>query len=163
MEREMPAQLRARFGYPPESPVATVDGVDLRGARMSVTGQGFGDFRFAAELPRAEYAVRLPVDYLLERMEREHASYVEDALAHPGDEPFERAQRERGWPAPREMLADPVLLPMILAYHAHDLLVWWLGDGQPPELPGWVAHSVTRHAVEGDTVVIGGVALPAGR
>ena len=160
---EMPAEVRARFGYGPERTCATVDGVSFRGAQLSVTGQGFGDFRHASGLPRAEYIVEVPVGFLLERMEREHAEYVADATAFPGDEPFERAQRERGWPAPRDMLADPGLLPLALAYHDHDLLVYWLGDGQPPELPGWVAHSITHRALVGDTVRIGGVALPAGR
>jgi len=160
----MPADARARFGYPPERPCATVDGAPFRGAQMSVTGQGFGDFRYASDVPRAEYAVELPVGFLLEMMDREHPSYVADSIAHPDpDEPFEQAQRERGWPPPREMLADPVLLPMALACYDHDLLVYWLGDGQPPELPGWVAHSITHRALVGDTVVIGGAALMAGR
>lgn len=39
----------------------------------------------------------------------------------------------------------------------------WLGDGQPPERPGWVANTITRRALVDDTVVIGGIALPAGR
>lgn len=161
---EEPAALRARFGYGPERPCATVDGVPCRAAHLSVTSQGFDDFRHAAGIPRADYAVELPVAYLLERMEREHAEYVADARNFPDpDDPFEQAQRERGWPAPREMLEDPVLLPLVLAYHDHDLLVYWLGDGQPAERPGWVAHSITHRARVDDTVVIGGVALMAGR
>jgi hypothetical protein len=161
---EQPAALRARFGYPPERPSATVGGERCRAARMSVTGQGFGDFRHAAGIPRAEYSVELPVAFLLEMMDREHPAYVSDAREFPDpDEPFEQAQRERGWPSPRGMLADPVLLPMVLAYHDHDLLLWWLGDGQPAERPGWVAHSITHRALVDDSVVIGGVALMAGR
>lgn len=161
---ETPAALRARHGYPPDRPVARVGGVPFRGAQLSVTGQGFGDFRRAGGLARAEYTVELPAELLLETMGREHAAYVADARAFPDpDDPFEQAQRERGWPAPADMLASPVLLPLALAYHAHDLLVRWLGDGQPAEMPGWVAHSVTRHGLEGGTVRIGGTALPAGR
>lgn len=160
---DLPA-VRARFGYPPERPCATVDGVRYRAAQMSVTGQGFGDFRHAAGLPRAAYSVELPVAFLLEMMEREHPAYVADAREFPDpDEPFEQAQRERGWPAPGDMLADPVLLPLALAYYDHDLLVYWLGCGQPAERPGWVAHSITHRALANGTVVIGGVALPAGR
>ena len=160
---DLPA-LRARFGWPPERWCATVAGIRYRAAQMSVTGQGFGDFRHAAGLARAAYSVELPLAFLLERMEREHPDYVSDArqFPDPGD-PFEQAQRERGWPAPGDMLADPVLLPLALAYHDHDLLVYWLGDGQPAERPGWVAHSITHRARVGDTVVIGGIALPAGR
>lgn len=163
---ERPAALRARFGWPPERPCATVGGEPYRASQMSVTLQGFGDFRWAdaAGIPRAEYAVELPAAFLLEMMEREHPSYVEDSKQFPDpDEPFEQAQRERGWPAPAAMLADPVLLPMALDLYAHDLLVAWLGDGQPPELPGWVAHSITHHALVDETVVIGGTALMAGR
>lgn len=159
-----PAALRARFGWPPERPCATVEGAPYRAAQLSVTGQGFGDFRHAAGLARAEYAVELPVAFLLEVMEREHAAYVSDAREFPDpDDPFERAQRERGWPAPRDALEDPVLLPLVLAYYGHDLLVYWLGDGQPAERPGWVAHSVTQLARVDDVVVVGGVALEAGR
>lgn len=161
---EQPAALRARFGYPPERPCATVGGMRFRAGQLSCTAQGFGDFRHAAGIPRAEYAVELPVAFLLEMMEREHPAYVSDSRAFPDPaEPFEQAQRERGWPAPGDMLADPVLLPLALAYHDHDLLVYWLGDGQPAERPGWVAHSITHRALVDDTVVIGGVALMAGR
>lgn len=160
---DLPA-VRARFGWPPERPCATVGGAPYRAGQLSVTGQGFGDFRYAAGLARAEYAVELPVAFLLEMMEREHPAYVADAREFPDpDAPFEQAQRERGWPAPRDMLADPVLLPLALAYYGHDLLVYWLGDGQPAERPGWVAHSITRLARVDDTVVIGGIALEAGR
>jgi len=160
---DLPA-VRARFGWLPERPCATVGGAPYRAAQLSVTGQGFGDFRHAAGLARAEYAVELPVAFLLEMMEREHPDYVSDARAFPDpDEPFERAQRERGWPAPRDMLADPVLLPLALAYYGHDLLVYWLGYGQPAEQPGWVAHSITHLARVDETVVIGGIALEAGR
>lgn len=158
--------VRARFGYPPERPCATVDGERIRGSRLSCTLQGFGDFRWAdaAGLARAEYTAELPVAFLLERMEREHAHTVADSTAHPDPQnAYEQAQRERGWPAPAQMLADPVLLPMTLERHAHDLLVYWLGDGQPPELPGWVAHSITRYALVDGTVRISGAALPAGR
>jgi hypothetical protein len=161
---EQPAALRARLGYPPERPCATVGGTRYRAGQLSCTSQGFGDFRHAAGIPRAEYAVELPVAFLLEMMERGHPAYVADAREFPDpDDPFEQAQRERGWPAPRDMLADPVLLPLALAYHDHDLLVCWLGDGQPAERPGWVAHGITHRALAGGTVVIGGVALMAGR
>lgn len=61
------------------------------------------------------------------------------------------------------MLADPALLPMTLVWYDHDLLVAWLGDGQPPERPGWVANPITRHALVGSTVILGGRALMAGR
>jgi hypothetical protein len=161
---EAPAELRARFGHPPERPVATVDGVPVPGARMSVTGQTFGDFRRAEGIPRAEYVVELPLAYLREAMEAEHASYVEDATAFPDpSDPLEQGLRERGWPAPAAVLDDPALLPLALELHAHDLLVRWLGDGQPAELPGWVAHSVTRRERAGERVLIVGVALAAGR
>jgi hypothetical protein len=61
------------------------------------------------------------------------------------------------------VLADPVLRPLALAHYAHDLLAGWLGDGQPPELPGWVANTITHRALVDGTVVIGGIALAAGR
>lgn len=163
---EEPAALRARLGHPPERPCATVGGERVRGTQLACTLQGFGDFRYAdaAGLPRAEYTVEVPVAFLLEMMEREHPDYVADSLAHPDpDDVYEQAQRERGWPPPARMLADAVLLPMTLEHYAHDLLVHWLGDGQPPERPGWVAHSITHHALVDGTVRIGGIALPAGR
>lgn len=163
---EAPAALRARFGCPPDRPCATVGGERVRGARMSCTLQGFGDFRWAdaAGLARADYTAEVPVALLLELMEREHPDYVADALAHPDpDDAYEQAQRERGWPQPARMLADPVLLPMTLEHYAHDLMVRWCGDGQPPEVPGWVVHSVTRHALVDCTVLLEGIALPAGR
>ncbi|WP_420130642.1 hypothetical protein [Longimicrobium sp.] len=163
---EEPAALRARLGYPPDRACATVGGQRIRGAQLSCTLQGFGDFRWAdaAGLPRTDYTAEVPVALLLEMMEREHPDYVADALAHPdpGDA-YEQAQRERGWPPPARMLEDPVLLPMTLEHYAHDLMVHWFGDGQPPEVPGWVAHGITRHARVDGTVLLEGTALPAGR
>jgi hypothetical protein len=161
---ETPEALRARFGYPPDRSCVTVDGVRLRAAQLSCRPMNFGSFYRTEEIPRAEYAAEIPVAFLLERMEREHPLYLEDSLAHPDpDDVYEQAQRERGWPAPRQMLADPVLLPMTLEFYDHDLLLYWLGDGQPPEAPGWVANTITRRALVDDTVVIGGIALMAGR
>jgi|GEM_PF-6699992 len=161
---EAPAALRARFGYPADRPCVTVDGARLRAGQLSCRSLNFGSFYRTEGIPRAEYAVELPVAFLLEMMEREHPSYVEDALAHPNpDDPFERAQRERGWPAPAAMLADPVLVQMALEMYDHDLLVEWLGDGQPPELPGWVANTISHRTLADSLVVIGGGALMAGR
>jgi hypothetical protein len=163
---EPPAAVRARFGYPPERPCATVAGERVRGTQLSCTLQGFGDRRWAdaAGLPRADFTAEVPVAFLREMMEREHPSYVEDARRFPdADDPFEAAQRERGWPAPDRMLADPLLLPLTLAFYAHDLMVDWFGDGQPPDRPGWVAHAFAGQALVDGTVLIYGVALPAGR
>jgi hypothetical protein len=161
---EAPAALRARFGYPPERPCVTVDGARLSAGQLSCRSLNFGSFYKTEGIPRAEYAAEIPVAYLLEVMAREHPDYVADSLAHPdpGD-PYEQAQRERGWPDPPSMLADPVLLPPTLKLYAHDLLVCWLGDGQPPERPGWVANTITHRALVDGTVVIGGIALAAGR
>jgi hypothetical protein len=161
---EAPAALRARFGHPPERLSVTVDGARLRAGQLSCRSMNFGSFHGAEDLPRAAYAAEVPVAFLLEMMEREHPSYVEDFLAHPDPgNAFEQAQRERGWPSPREMLDDPVLLPPALDLYAHDLLLRWLGDGQPPETPGWVANTITRQALVDGAVIIEGIALPAGR
>jgi hypothetical protein len=161
---EAPAALRARFGYPPDRPCITVDGVPMRAGQLSCRSMNFGSFHGTEGMPRAEYAAEVPVAYLLEVMAREHPDYVADSLAHPdAADPYEQARRARGWPSPREMLNDPVLLPMTLELYAHDLLLYWLGDGQPPETPGWVANTITRRALVDGVVVIGGVALPAGR
>lgn len=155
---------RARFGYTPGLPCVTADGTRLRAGQLSCRSLNFGSFHGAEDLARAEYAAEIPVAFLLEMMEREHPSYVDDSLAHPDpDDPYEQAQRERGWPSPREMLDDPVLLPPTLEFYAHDLLVRWFGDGQPAETPGWVANTITRQALADGTVVIEGIALPAGR
>jgi hypothetical protein len=157
-------ETRARFGYAPGRLCVTVDGTRLRAAQLSCRSMNFGSFYRTEGIPRAEYAAEVPVAFLLEMMEREHPSYVADSLAHPdADDPFEQAQRARGWPSPREMLDAPVLLPMALELYAHDLLVYWLGDGQPPETPGWVANTITHRALMDEVVVIGGVALMAGR
>ena len=116
---EEPAALRARFGYPPERPCATVDGERYRAAQMSVTGQGFGDFRrtpreFRGRSTRSE----LPVAFLLEMMEREHPEYVADAsqISRSGRAVRAGPARAAAGPRPADMLADPVLLPMVLAY-----------------------------------------------
>jgi hypothetical protein len=161
---EASAALRARFGYPPDRPCVMVDGTRLRAGQLSCRSMNFGSFHRAEGLPRGEYAAEIPVSFLLEMMEREHPHYVADSIAHPDAEnAYEQAQRERGWPSPREMLDDPALLPPTLELYAHDLLLRWLGDGQPPELPGWVANTITRHARVDGTVIIEGIALPAGR
>lgn len=157
-------ERRARFGYAPGRLCVTVDGTRLRAAQLSCRSMNFGSFHGTEGIPRAEYAAEVPVAFLLEMMEREHPSYMADSIEHPDPEDaFEQAQRERGWPAPREMLADPVLLPMTLEFYAHELLLHWLGGGQPAEVPGWVANTITHRARVGDNVVIGGVALVAGR
>lgn len=157
-------ERRARFGYTPRLACVTVDGARLRAAQLSCRSMNFGSFHRTEGIPQAEYVAEVPLAFLLEMMEREHPSYVADSIEHPDPEnAFEQAQRERGWPSPREMLADPVLLPLTLEFYAHDLLLYWLGDGQPPERPGWVANAIDRRALAGDVVVIGGIALAAGR
>ncbi|HEX6368252.1 MAG TPA: hypothetical protein VF006_04935 [Longimicrobium sp.] len=157
-------ERRARFGYAPGRPCVTVDGTRLRAAQLSCRSMNFGSFHRTEGIPRAEYAAEVPVAFLLEMMEREHPDYVADSIEHPDPEnAFEQAQRERGWPSPREMLADPVLLPMTLELYGHDLLLYWLGGGQPPETPGWVANTIMHRALVDGSVVIGGVALMAGR
>jgi hypothetical protein len=157
-------ERRARSGYAPGRLCVMVDGTRLRAAQLSCRSMNFGSFYRTEGIPRAEYAAEVPVPFLLEMMEREHPDYVVDARAHPDpDDAFEQALRERGWPSPRQMLADPVLLPMTLELYAHDLMVYWFGDGQPPEAPGWVANTIARHALVDGTVIIEGVALAAGR
>ena len=88
---EEPAALRARLGYPPERPCATVGGERIRGAQLSCTLQGFGDFRWAdaAGLARADFTAQVPVELLLEVMER-------DARRMRGDRPFLFASLRHG-------------------------------------------------------------------
>ena len=161
---EAPADLRARFGYPPERWCAAADGVPLRATQLSCRLMNFGQFGYAEGLARAAYVAEVPVAYLREVMERDHPAYVDDALRWPDpDDVLEQGLRARGWPAVADVIDDPALLPLVLELYAHDLLVYWLGDGQPPELPGWVANTLDRMERRGDVLLLGGTALEAGR
>jgi hypothetical protein len=109
------------------------------------------------------YAIEVPLAALAEVMEREHAGYVRDSIDHPLDDPYERAQRERGWPSVPEMLEDPGLLRMSVEWYAGDLLVAWLGDAGPDASPGFVINTVRFERRTGDAVVVAGRARRADR
>ena len=161
---EAPAELRARFGYGPERPCAAADGVPLRAGQLSCRSLNFGRWNFTEGLARAAYTAEVPVAYLREVMEREHPQYVADSLRWPeADDALEQELRARGWPPVADVIDDAEVLPLVLDLYAHDLLVRWLGDGQPPELPGWVANTLERMERRGDVLLLGGTALEAGR
>jgi hypothetical protein len=110
-----------------------------------------------------DYALHVPLSFVREMMEREHAGFVADCVAHPSDDPYEAAQRERGWPSAAEMLADAELLRMTAEHYGPELLLEWLGDVAPAEAPGYVLNTVRFHARAGDAVVLAGRARRADR
>ena len=160
----MPPEIRARHGWPPERACGTAEGRPVRPGQLTRRTMNFGQHWRTEGVEEVDYAIHLPLAFLREMMEREHPGYVADAIAHPDDDPYDHAQRERGWPPVPEMLADPELLRMSVELYAGDLLTWWLGDDGPPaERPGYVINTVSFAGRDGDTISLAGRARRADR
>lgn len=159
----MPAAVRARFGWPPERVCGTADGAPVRAGQLTRRGMNFGQHWRTEGITEVDYTLRVPLALLREMMEREHPAYVDDALQHPDpDDPYESAQRERGWPSVPAMLDDPELLRMSVDLYAAELLTWWLGDNGPPaEKPGYVINTVRCAGRDGDDILLSGRARRA--
>lgn len=159
---EMPTALRARFGWLPERACGTADGAPVRAGQLTLRTMNFGQHWRTEGVEEVEYTVVVPIALLAEELEREHPGYVEDCIAHPADDPYEVAQRERGWPSPAEMLADAELLRMSAEHYGVELLGGWLGDGPPPEEPGFVINTAALLGIGGGLLRFGGRARRAG-
>jgi hypothetical protein len=165
----MPVQLRARLGWPEDRVCGTADGLPVRPAQLKLRTMNFGQHWRTEGITEARYSIVVPLAVLAEEMEREHAGFVADAVAHPEDDPYERAQRERGWPAVPEMLADAALLRMSAEWYGMEVLGRWLGDAWPEravptaEAPWFVLNTAEFQRREGDLLRFDGQARRAGQ
>lgn len=162
---EMPPQIRARLGWPPERVCGTTDGQPVRPGQLTRRMMNFGQHWRTEGIEEVDYSIRLPLAFLREMMEREHPEFVADSLQHPDpDDPYEAAQRERGWPSVPRMLDDPELRRMSVDFYVGELLTWWLGDNGPPaETPGYVLNTVEYAGRDGDCILLTGRARRADR
>jgi hypothetical protein len=158
---EPPASIRARHGRGPERVAGTVDGVPVRAGQLARRLMNFGQHWRTEGIEEVDYTIQIPLSFLAELMEREHPGYVEDSIAHPSDDPYEAAQRERGWPGVAQMLADPGLLRMSVEWYEGDLLLEWLGAGPPDQAPGFILNTASFRGRAGDAFVLAGRARRA--
>lgn len=135
----------------------------MRAAQLSRRSMNFGQQWRTEGIEEVDYTLEIPLSFVAELLERDHDEWVEDALLHPSDHPYENAQREHGWPSVSAMLADAELLRMSVEYYGADLLLEWLGDTAPTESPGYVLNTVRFHGRAGDAAVLAGRARRAGQ
>lgn len=165
---ETPAGLRARLGWPEDRACGTADGRPVCPAQLKLRAMNFGQHWRTEGIEEVEYSLLVPLAVLAEEMDREHADYVADSMAHPSDDAYEQAQRERGWPSVRAMLADAELLRMSAGWYGLEVLARWLGhawpDGALPteETPWFVLNTADFQGREGDLLRFGGRARRAG-
>jgi hypothetical protein len=165
---ELPGELRTRLGWPPEHPCGTADGEPVLPAQLKIRIMNFGQHWRTEGIEDVDYTLVVPLAVLAEEMEREYPSFIEDSIAHPSDDPYERALRERGWPPVAVILDDPALLRLAVAdWYALDVLGRWIGDawageGPTAERPGFVLNTVDFQGREGDLLRFAGRARRAG-
>jgi len=159
----MPAELRARFGWAAERICGAAGGEPVRAGQLALRTMNFGQPWRTEGIEEVDCTVLVPLALLAEEMEREYADFVEDCEAHPSDDPYEAAQRERGWPSVPRMLRDPELLRMSAGWYGTELLRRWLGDGGPAEKPGFVINTAVFRDREGELLRFAGRARRAGQ
>lgn len=164
---ELPAALRARLGWPEDRVCGTAGGWPVCPAQLKMRTMNFGQHWRTEGIEEVDYDLVLPLAVLAEEMEREHPAFVEDSVAHPSDDAYEQALRERGWPAAAEILDDVFLLPMAAEWYSLELLGRWIGDGwaqggPAAERPWFVLNTATFLAREGALLRFAGRARQAG-
>lgn len=164
---EAPAELRARLGWPEDRVCGTADGQPVRPAQLKLRLMNFGQHWRTEGIAEVGYTLLVPLAVLAEEMEREHPDFVDDSVAHPSDNTYERALRERGWPTVAHILDDPELLRMSVEWYGVEVLSRWIGnawpnDGPTVERPGFVLNTADFQAREGDLLRFAGRARQAG-
>ncbi|HEX6042456.1 hypothetical protein [Longimicrobium sp.] len=164
----MPMHLRARLGWPEDRVCGTADGVPVCPAQLKLRAMNFGQHWRTEGIEEVDCSFLLPLAVLTEEMQREHADFVADSVAHPSDDPFEQALRERGWPSVLAILADDALLGMAAAWYGMEILARWLGDAWPDGAlptearPWFVLNTAGFRGREGDLLRFEGRARRAG-
>lgn len=156
-----PAELRARWS-PDGSAACWAEGMRVRPEQVTRRSMNFGQPWRTPGMVEVRCSVELPRAFVRDRLDEWLAGYADDARRHPSDDVFEAALRARGWPGGEAALGDPALHDGLFADYGPELLLEWLGDTEPDELPGWMLNSVDRWLVGGEVVVLGGVARRAG-
>jgi hypothetical protein len=156
-----PPELRARYS-PDASAACWAEGARVRPEQVTVRSMNFGQYWRTPGIREVRCAVEIPRAFVRDRLDQWLRELADDARRHPSDDPLEAALRERDWPGGAAALSDPGLHDPLLSRHGHDLLLEWLGDGEPAELPGWMLNSVDRWQLGRDFLVLGGMARQAG-
>lgn len=168
MEPELPAEVRARFGWAEDRACGTADGVPVCPAQLKLRTMNFGQHWRTEGITEVDCSILVPLALLAEEMEREHADFVADSVAHPSDDPYEQAQRDRGWPSVAPMLADADLLRLSAEWYGREILARWLGDAWPEaalpteQTPWFVLNTAAFQGREGDLLRFAGRARRAG-
>jgi hypothetical protein len=164
---EMPGEVRARFGWDESAAAGWAEGRVLRAAQLSRRCFNFGQHWRTEAVVDVEYALDLPAAFVSHLLARELPEFEEDAREHPSDLPLELALREHGWPDADRLLAlvdeDERLSALVRDYFDGDLLLEWLGDVAPAELPGYVINAVDAWERRGDVYRLSGRARRAGQ
>jgi hypothetical protein len=136
--------IRFRFGWLEDSPIGWADDQLIRASQVSLRSMNFGQHWRTPTILEVGYCLHIPLAFIADVFARELPDYIEDAIRFPGDDTFEAALRNRHWPAAKTILADAELCPLALQYFGHEILLAWLGDGEPCEAPGYIINTIER-------------------
>ena len=138
----------------------TVEGRPSSWEQLRVRCMNFGQHWRTPDVVVVRYSVDLPERYFADFLERELPAWVRDCQQHPSESELEleTALREHDWPTPAQLLLDPTLATLTLAYFADELLGEWLGDGSLEPGVGHVINTVDHVEIVGGLPRIEGTA-----
>lgn len=160
---EAPAVVRGRFGHTEAESIGEAGRRPIKAAQLRVRSMNFGQHWRTPGVRDVRYSVRMPLAFVAYLLKKELPEYVEDCVKFPSEEALEVGLRRSEWPEAAQILDDPGLCSLALAWIAHDCLLEWLGDGEPKETPGFVLNTVELSEREGEMVRFVGTARQAGQ
>lgn len=123
----------------------------------------FGQHWRTPNVETLAYSVTLPNQFFRDMLAVVVPAYLEDSRQFPdNNDPFENALRQNDWPDAQAICDTPELARMALEWCAHDLLLAWLGDGEPIDAPGYVINSIDSFDFVDSNPRITGTARAAG-
>ena len=160
---EAPAVVRGRFGHTDAEFSGEADGRPVKPAQLRIRSMNFGQHWRTPGVRDVRYSLTIPLAFVAYLLKRELPAYVEDCVQFPSAEALEAGLRHGTWPAAEQILDDPELCSLALAWIAHDCLLEWVGDGEPEETPGFVLNTVEISERQGNMVRFAGTARLAGQ
>lgn len=158
---QTPSQRRAEHRGTPARCLA--EGRLVGPGQITVRSMNFGQRWRTPGIEDFPVEVELPASFVEPRLQAWLDEMRADAERHPDDDLPGTLLPRRGWPAAPAASRDPALAAMLARYCGFDLLLEWLGDGEPDELPGWVMNSVDGWRRSGEVVRLEGTARRAGQ
>jgi hypothetical protein len=156
------ADLRARY---PDAHrcTCTVDGEPCAPERISLRSMNFGQHWRTEGVEEVACSVEVPRAFLLDFLREQVPEYVDDSRRQPDpDSEVDRALEAAGWPDVDGVLAIPYLRDAMAEFYAHDLLLYWLGDGPPDREPGFVLNTIDRIELDEERITLAGTARRSG-